>query len=120
MLCKLIVWGEDREQCRKRLSRALGEFVLEGVHNNITFHRWLVNHPEFAKGNLSTHFLDEHFTAEALEPGREATEVAILAAALHAREQRLKVVLPQWNAERAQSRWKWSDRPRTSPRSVKR
>jgi len=110
LLSKLVVWGQDREQARRRLLRALDELVLEGVRSNVAFHRWLVSHPEFAAGRLSTHFLDEHFAPDALAPDREALEVALLAAALHAREERLRVTLPSTNG--ARSRWRWADRRR--------
>jgi acetyl-CoA carboxylase biotin carboxylase subunit len=110
LLSKLVVWGQDREQARRRMLRALSELVLEGVHNNVAFHRWLVSHPEFAAGNLSTRFLDEHFTAAALTPDRQSLEVALVAAALHAREERARVVLPETNG--ARSRWRWADRRR--------
>src|SRR5207244_3974473 len=94
LLAKLVVWGEDRDHARRRLARALHEYVLEGVHTNLAFHRWLVGHPEFAAGRLSTRFIDEHFAAGALAPNREATAVALLAAALHTREERRRVTLP--------------------------
>ena len=108
LLAKLLVWGEDREHARRRMDRALRETVLEGVRNNLAFHRWLVNHPEFAAGRLSTAFIEEHFTPEALAPDREAREIALLAAALHAREERTSVVLPDGGARRAA--WRWADR----------
>jgi acetyl-CoA carboxylase biotin carboxylase subunit len=119
LLSKLVVWGADREQARRRLARALREFVLDGVRHNVTFHRWLVAHPAFVRGDLSTRFIEEHFGPDALAPAREASEVALLAAALHARERRMRVVLPETGPERARSRWKWTDRPRTAPRSPK-
>jgi acetyl-CoA carboxylase biotin carboxylase subunit len=119
LLAKLVVWGTDREHARRRMARALGEYVLEGVRHNIAFHRWLVAHPAFAAGHLSTRFLEEHFRPEALDPTPEATRVAILAAALHAREQRLRVVVPDWTPERSRSRWKWSDRRRGAARSAR-
>src|SRR5439155_20389517 len=85
LLAKLVVWGADRETARRRMLRALGEYVLEGVHNNLAFHRWLVSHPDFAAARLSTRFLDEHFRPDALAPDAEAATVALLAAALHSR-----------------------------------
>jgi len=114
LLAKLAVWGEDRERARRRLARALSEYVIEGVRHNLGFHRWLVGHPEFAAGNLNTGFLEEHFTPSALDPGREALDLAVLAAALHTREERLKVTLPASNGER--SAWRWADRRRAGGR----
>ncbi len=112
LLSKLVVWGADREQARRRLVRALDEFVLEGVSHNLGFHRWLAAHPEFAAGRLSTQFIAEHFRPDSLAPGTEATEVALMAAALHAREERLRIALPQ---SAGPSRWSGRDR-RRSPR----
>jgi acetyl-CoA carboxylase biotin carboxylase subunit len=117
LLAKLVVWGADREQARRRLVRALDEFVLEGPHHNIAFHAWLALHPEFAAGNLSTRFLEEHWKPAALEPGPEATNVALLAAALHERSERQRVqVGGGTHAERGSgetrdgSAWKWMTR----------
>ncbi len=114
LLAKLIVWGTDREHARRRLLRALNEYVLDGPHHNLAFHRWLVAHPEFVAGRLSTDFLDQHFSPSALAPAAEAAEVALLAAALHAREERQRLALPEANGARERSGWKWSDRRRTS------
>jgi acetyl/propionyl-CoA carboxylase alpha subunit len=115
LLSKLVVWGSDREQARRRMRRALDEFVLEGPHSNLGFHRWLVAHPEFAAGNLSTRFIDEHFKPEALAPDRETSAVALLAAALHAREDRMRVTLPAPNGSRRP--WRWAERRRTVGRT---
>jgi acetyl-CoA carboxylase biotin carboxylase subunit len=116
LLSKLVVWGADREQARRRLMRALDEFVLEGVHNNLAFQRWLVAHPAFAAGDLSTRFIDDHFTPDVLAAGRDETAVALLAASLHAREDRLRVTLPDANGGR-RSAWRWSERRRPGARA---
>jgi acetyl-CoA carboxylase biotin carboxylase subunit len=116
LLSKLVVWGQDREQARRRLLRALDEFVLEGPHHNLAFHRWLVAHPEFAAGHLSTRFIDEHFRPGALGADRESSAVALLAAALHAREDRLRVTLPAANGTR-RSPWRWAERRRATGRT---
>jgi acetyl-CoA carboxylase biotin carboxylase subunit len=115
LLAKLVVWGEDRDHARARMDRALREMVLDGVRHNVAFHRWLVSHPEFAAGRLSTGFLDEHFTPAALAPDREATEIALLAAALHAREERAAVALPNGGAGRLA--WRWAERRRRAGRA---
>ena len=113
LLSKLVVWAPDRERARRRLARALDEFVLEGVHNNLAFHRWLVTHPEFAAGHLSTKFLDDHFKPTSLAPSADALDVAVVAAALHAREERSRVTLPvPPNGRAERSAWRWADRRR--------
>jgi acetyl-CoA carboxylase biotin carboxylase subunit len=111
LLTKLVVHGTDREQARRRLLRALHEFVIEGVHTNLTFHRWLASHPEFIAGRLSTRFLDEHFRPELLAADAETSEAALLAAALHVREERRRVTLPVEPAPGARSPWRWGARP---------
>jgi acetyl-CoA carboxylase biotin carboxylase subunit len=114
LLAKLVVWGADREAARRRMDRALSEMVLEGPRTNIAFHRWLVNHPEFAAGRATTRFLEEQFTPAALAPDHEATEVALLAAALHAREEQSRVTLPSGNGRRRP--WRFAERRRTTGR----
>ena len=112
LLSKLVVWGADREQARRRLVRALDEFVLEGPHHNIAFHAWLALHPEFAAGNLSTRFLEEHWRPAALKPGPEATNAALLAAALHEHAERSRVQVERRDGARTASAWKWMSRDR--------
>ena len=110
LLAKLVVWGINRDTARRRLARALDEYALDGVANNIVFHRWLVDHPEFVAGRLSTRFVDDHFTPAALEPTPQQLEVAMLAAALHARDERLRTALPRPEAAGDRSAWRWGDR----------
>ncbi|MFN8121214.1 MAG: acetyl-CoA carboxylase biotin carboxylase subunit [Thermoleophilia bacterium] len=50
MVAKLIVWDTDRETARRRMLRALGEYVVEGPATLIPFHRWLLELPEFIEG----------------------------------------------------------------------
>jgi acetyl-CoA/propionyl-CoA carboxylase biotin carboxyl carrier protein len=50
MIAKLIVWDTDRESARRRMIRALDEFVVEGPATLIPFHRWLFEQEEFIAG----------------------------------------------------------------------
>ncbi len=59
LLAKLIVWGEDREQARRRMLRALDEFVIEGVPTTIPFHRLVMRHPAFVAGDVSTVLVEQ-------------------------------------------------------------
>lgn len=60
MLAKLIVWGPDRPAALRKMSEALGRFVILGVTGNTSFLKKVVDHPAFAAGETHTHFLTEH------------------------------------------------------------
>jgi acetyl-CoA/propionyl-CoA carboxylase biotin carboxyl carrier protein len=68
LLAKLIVWGENREQARRRMLRALDEFVIEGVPTTIPFHRLAMQHPAFVAGELSTVLVEQGMDLSSLEP----------------------------------------------------
>ncbi len=50
MVAKLIVWDVDREAARRRMLRALDEYVVEGPATLIPFHKWLFGLDEFIAG----------------------------------------------------------------------
>jgi acetyl-CoA/propionyl-CoA carboxylase, biotin carboxylase, biotin carboxyl carrier protein len=50
MIAKLVVHGVDREHARRRMLRALDEFVIGGVQTLIGFHKALLTHPCFIDG----------------------------------------------------------------------
>jgi acetyl-CoA/propionyl-CoA carboxylase biotin carboxyl carrier protein len=50
LVAKLIVHDVDRESARRRMLRALDEFVVEGVTTLIGFHKALLSHPCFVEG----------------------------------------------------------------------
>ena len=58
MISKLIVWGTNRHEAIARMKRALYEYVIVGVKNNIPFHRAVMENERFVKGELGTHFID--------------------------------------------------------------
>lgn len=59
LISKLITWGRDRNEAIQRMRRALDEYIISGVQTVIPFHKQVMNHPDFIKGNISTHFIDE-------------------------------------------------------------
>jgi acetyl-CoA/propionyl-CoA carboxylase biotin carboxyl carrier protein len=50
MISKLIVHGVNREHARRRMLRALGEYVIEGPTTLIPFHTALLSHECFIRG----------------------------------------------------------------------
>ncbi|WP_373892737.1 acetyl-CoA carboxylase biotin carboxylase subunit [Virgibacillus natechei] len=67
MIAKLIAYGPTREEAIKRMKRSLDEFVVEGVHTTIPFHRLIMEHNVFANGDFNTNFLEDHPILEAEE-----------------------------------------------------
>ena len=59
MIAKLITTAQTREEAIKKMSRALDEFVIEGVKTTIPFHLKLMNHPDYVKGNYTTKFMED-------------------------------------------------------------
>ena len=58
MLAKLVVHAPDRAAACRRLAQALRDSVYLGIPTNVDFLRRVVEHPDFAAGELRTDFLD--------------------------------------------------------------
>jgi acetyl-CoA carboxylase, biotin carboxylase subunit len=59
MIAKLIVHGIDREEAMARMSRALEEFIIEGIKTTVPLHRRVFLDPVFRSGKYSTSFLEK-------------------------------------------------------------
>src|SRR5246127_3139671 len=86
MIAKLIVWGADRKQALARMRRALAQYRVVGVSNNINFLSRLVALPSFANAELHTGVIERE--QGLLFPPQEAVPdevwlVAALAELLH-------------------------------------
>ena len=82
LLAKLAAWGPTRETAIRRLDRALSEYVLTGVRNNIAFFREVLADAEFREGRLSTSFLERYFKRRKkteADPEAEAAAALVLA-----------------------------------------
>ncbi len=58
MIAKLITVAQTREEAIDKMSRALDEFVIEGIKTTIPFHQQLMKNEDFRKGNYTTKFLE--------------------------------------------------------------
>jgi acetyl-CoA carboxylase biotin carboxylase subunit len=54
LLAKLIVHDYDRTHAIRRMKTALKEFVIEGIETNVDFHKELLEHEGFKKGEYDT------------------------------------------------------------------
>jgi len=64
LIAKLVVRGKDRSEAISRMSRALGMFIVEGIHTTIPLHRRILADADFRAGNFDTGFI-ERFLAKA-------------------------------------------------------
>ncbi len=58
MIGKLIAVAQTRREAINTMSRALSEYVIEGIHTTIPFHMQLMQNEDFRKGNFTTKFLE--------------------------------------------------------------
>ncbi len=59
MIAKLICKAETREECIKKMQRALDEFIIEGIKTTVPFHQQLMKDERFKSGNITTKFLED-------------------------------------------------------------
>src|SRR3954468_15690888 len=80
MIAKLIVWDEDRERACARMLRALAQFRVVGVANNVAFLSRLVACPAFASADLDTGLIERERAFLFPEQEEASGEVFALAA----------------------------------------
>ncbi len=59
MIAKLIVRAQTRSECITKMSRALDEFIVEGIKTTIPFHKQLMKDESFRKGDFHTGFIND-------------------------------------------------------------
>lgn len=59
MIAKLICKAETREECIKKMARALDEFIIEGIKTTVPFHQQLMKDERFLKGDVTTKFIED-------------------------------------------------------------
>lgn len=61
MIGKLICWGRNRQEARRRMYRALKEYVITGVETTIPFHQDIIEDDVFISGNFNTGFIEDYY-----------------------------------------------------------
>jgi acetyl-CoA carboxylase biotin carboxylase subunit len=68
LIAKLVVRGKDRNEACQRMARALGMFIVEGIHTTIPLHRRILADPAFRAGEFDTGFVERFLNARKAEP----------------------------------------------------
>ena len=82
MIAKVVAWGEDRDQARRRLRRALTETAVKGITTNTKFLRDLLDDEAFVSGDYHTGSVTQILEREEEKLSDELTDVATVAAAI--------------------------------------
>ena len=84
LLAKVIAWGENREEARKRLISALNGYHIEGVVTNINFLNQVLTLSSFYCGDISTDFIEQNFEEGRVkeDPSLDHLRLVALAATL--------------------------------------
>ena len=59
MIAKLIAVAQTRQEAIDTMSRALSEFVIEGIKTTIPFHQQLMRDARFRSGEFTTYFMND-------------------------------------------------------------
>ena len=60
MISKLVVWGENRNEAREKISIALQNYVVHGIQTNIAFLIGVLNNDAYISNKISTKFCDDY------------------------------------------------------------
>ncbi len=64
LLAKLVVYGKDLEEARKRMVLALDEFDIQGLKTTIPLQRFILQQEEFTRWNLDVMFMQRNRVVE--------------------------------------------------------
>ena len=83
MIGKLIVWATNRQFAIERMCRALDEYKITGIKNNITYLHSIMQVDDFVRGDYNTSFIEKHaeeLVAAHTPKDKEAEDMTLIAA----------------------------------------
>lgn len=104
MIAKLITYGDNREQARMRMLRAIDEYEITGLSTTLDFCSFALKHEAFISGHFDTKFVQTHFKPEMLESHDEEEEQIAIALAAYLLEEKKKASNVSGNGH--MSKWK--------------
>ena len=75
MLAKVIAYGRDRDEARRKLVRALKHVCLQGVVTNRSHLAQILEHPDFVAGDVHTGWLEQQQLEAPTRPVQACTAV---------------------------------------------
>lgn len=66
LLSKLIIKAPTRELAIARAKAYLQHYNIEGLDNTLTFHRWVMEQPDFLEANYFTKWIESNYQGEAI------------------------------------------------------
>lgn len=91
MIAKLIVHSADRNSAIIKMTNALQHFVVQGIKNNISFLKQLINTDYFKQNNISVKFCDQNtqFVVDKIKESKSNIDkiVPVIAYALYSTNQ---------------------------------
>jgi acetyl-CoA carboxylase biotin carboxylase subunit len=67
LLAKLIVKGDTRDAALASMKTTLAAFEISGIETNIPFLRFLINHPDFIRGNINIKWIENSVLPQFLD-----------------------------------------------------
>lgn len=67
LISKIIVYARNREECIRRMRRALNDVIIAGISTNVELHKKILNHPLFISNDYATDFLTKTIYPELKE-----------------------------------------------------
>lgn len=109
MIAKLIVWGEDRDTARLKMIRALADYHVVGVANNVSFLTRLCECESFSTANLDTGLIEREKAFLLPTQIHTPFESFVMAAAWKLREEAQQQVFFKSRASDPATPWALSD-----------
>lgn len=63
MICKLLTYADNRQNCIEKMQAALGSFFITGVAHNIGFLETIAYNERFLNGDINTNFIKNEFSS---------------------------------------------------------
>ncbi|HYB04571.1 MAG TPA: biotin carboxylase N-terminal domain-containing protein [Nitrososphaerales archaeon] len=105
LVAKLLAFGENFDEARKRALVALSEFTISGIETTVPFHMAVLRNDRFARGEFDTGFLETTDLTKQLLPGLGDDQFIIAAYLVHSKSQLLEEGIKSRNTARDRPAW---------------